>query len=414
MALTAMLIDSGLPQSHDTYNGLSAASDGAIYYVLCVESWTEGARMFRYDPRAGSTVCLADLTEACGEAERGAVPQGKSHVPFFEYSGRLYFATHVGIYTDADGRETMPVPPAGTRPYPGGHFLAYDLATGQIDDLALAPAGEGILTMTLDGARGVAYALTWPSGQLLALDLLSRRITSYGPVSLDGEAGAPGRYRTLCRSLALDPRDGAVYYTTTEGWIFRLRDGRLARVTSDDLAKDYFGRYDASQPGHMGYHWRQTAWREPYLYGVHGNSGYLFQFDPDAGRVELIDRLTSLPSRRAGMFDQFSYGYLGFTLGPDGDTLYYLTGAPIYSGGRRVAGKAETARGESKGEENLHLVTYNLRQRRYTDHGAITLDNGERPSYVNSIAVDGDGAIYFLTRVAPGAHTDLARLAPIR
>jgi len=28
--------------------------------------------------------------------------------------------------------------------------------------------------------------------------------------------------------------------------------------------------------------------------------------------------------------------------------------------------------------------------------------------------VDGEGAIYFLTRVAPDAHTDLARLAPIR
>ncbi len=33
------------------------------------------------------------------------------------------------------------------------------------------------------------------------------------------------------------------------------------------------------------------------------------------------------PSRRSGMYDEFSYGYLGFTLGPDGHTLYYLTGA---------------------------------------------------------------------------------------
>jgi hypothetical protein len=35
----------------------------------------------------------------------------------------------------------------------------------------------------------------------------------------------------------------------------------------------------------------------------------------------VLGRITSEPSQRAGMFDQFSYGYLGFALGPDGDTL---------------------------------------------------------------------------------------------
>ncbi len=57
-------------------------------------------------------------------------------------------------------------------------------------------------------------------------------------------------------------------------------------------------------------------------------------------RVELLDRLTSVPSKLSGMFDQFSYGYLGFTLGPDGHTIYYLTGGPIYVDGQRVWGRA--------------------------------------------------------------------------
>ena len=51
------------------------------------------------------------------------------------------------------------------------------------------------------------------------------------------------------------------------------------------------------------------------IYGVHGNSGYLFRFDPVREQVEVLDRITSEPSRRSGMFDEFSYGYLGFTLG---------------------------------------------------------------------------------------------------
>src|SRR5262249_9050624 len=128
------------------------------------------------------------------------------------------------------------------------------------------------------------------------------------------------------------------------------------------LRKDYFGVYDVWTSGSMAYNWRQTFWYEPEkaIYGVHGNSGYLFRFLPAEKKVEVLDRITSLDSKHSGMFDQFSYGYLGFALGPDGRTIYYLTGGPIFQGGRRVAGKDSTAKGESKGRENLHLVTWDI------------------------------------------------------
>ena len=105
------------------------------------------------------------------------------------------------------------------------------------------------------------------------------------------------------------------------------------------------------------------------------------------------------------MFDQFSYGYLGFTLGPDGHTLHYLTGAPIYVEGQRVRGKSSTAMGEAKGLEDLHLVTYDIATSRYQDHGAIFYENGQRPLYVNSIAVGKDGTVYFLARITEGGKT---------
>jgi len=141
------------------------------------------------------------------------------------------------------------------------------------------------------------------------------------------------------------------------------------------------------------------------VYGVHGNSGYLFRFDPRAERVEVLDRITSIPSQRAGMFDQFSYGYLGFTLGPDGRTIYYLTGGPAYVAGKRLAGKAKSAMGESKGIENLHLVTYDVPTGHYLDHGAIFFTDGQRPAYVNSIAVGQDGTVYALSRITEGRKT---------
>jgi len=73
------------------------------------------------------------------------------------------------------------------------------------------------------------------------------------------------------------------------------------------------------------------------------------------------------------MFDQFSYGYLGFAMGPDGRTLYYLTGGPIYIDGKRVTGKGKTAMGEAKGLEDLHVITYDTRNGAYRDNGAVFL-----------------------------------------
>jgi len=46
--------------------------------------------------------------------------------------------------------------------------------------------------------------------------------------------------------------------------------------------------------------------------GVHGDSSHLFRFDPKVSRVEVLDRITSIPSipsKRSGMYDQFSYRY---------------------------------------------------------------------------------------------------------
>ena len=410
--LIAKTYHSGFPLAHDTYNAISAASDGKIYYVLSSQSIDTGGMMYAFDPRTGRTKLCGDLTEACGEKGSKAIVQGKSHVRFVEWKGKLYFATHVGYYSMVDGMEKMGIPPAGYKPYPGGHLLTYDLTTGHFEDLAIAPHQEGILTMNMDTKRGLIYGITWPTGYFFRYDLATRQLKEIGPVSGKGEDGMGGEFRTLCRALAVDPLDGAVYVTTSEGTIFRCRPGHdQLEPIEENMKKDYFGIYDPTSPGHMGYNWRQIIWRpgDSSFYGVHGNSGYLFRFDPATEQIEILDRITSEPSRRSGMFDQFSYGYLGFILGPDHRTLYYLTGGPVYEHGRRVAGKDHTAMGEAKGLEDLHLVTYDIPTRSYKDHGAIYYKNGERPLYVNSIAVGADGTVYTLARIEENGQerTDL-------
>lgn len=406
--LTANVIDSGFAQSRDTYNGLTCASNGLIYYVLCSNSIDRGAQMYSYNPGTKEVQHLGDLTEAAGEKDLKAVPQGKSHVNFAEANGKLYFATHVDYYVIENGTEVLGTPPSGYKPYPGGHFLSYDMASSSFENLAIAPDGQGIQAMCMDPKRQRLYGLTWPSGYFLRYDLNSKELKNLGKVSRNGEAGRDSNYRVLCRSLALDPGDGSVYFTTFEGAIRRYNFDRdsIETVEGEDMRKDYFGSYDPPSTGTMGYNWRQTVWNpsEKVFYGVHGNSGYLFRFDPRLPRVDLIQRITSEPSQRSGMFDKFWYGYLGFTLGPDGHTLYYLTGGAIYVNGKRVNSHDTTKIG-AKGEEDIHLITFDIASGKYTDHGPIFFRNGQRPAYVNSIAVGKDGSVYTLARVTEAGNT---------
>lgn len=399
---------SGFEMAHDTYNAISAASDGKIYYVLSSQSIDIGGQMYVYDPKTDKTSFVADLTEICGEKGKTTISQGKSHVRFYEYKGKLYFATHVGYYEMIDGMERLPEnAPSGHKLYPGGHILSYDLSTREFEDLGIIPEGEGVITMEMDLQRGQIYCISWAKGYFIHYNLNTGKMKNLGLISANGEAGMPGDdYRVICRSMFVDSKDGKVYFSTSEGDIFSYGPNfsSIEKVEGANLRLDYFGKCDPTRPGNMGYNWRSIFWYAPenVAYGVHGNSGYLFKFDPRNSNVEIVDRITSEPSKKSGMFDQFSYGYLGFQLGPDKETLFYLTGGPIYVDGKRVKGVDEIAMGAAKGLENLHLITYNIPNQKYIDHGPVFYEDGERPTYVNSIAIGANGDVYTLARFMQG------------
>ena len=196
--LIARTCNSGFPQAHDTYNAMGTGSDGKIYYVLSSENIDQGAKMFCFDPKTEQIKELGDLTEACGEKGSKAIPQGKSHVNFIEVNGKLYFATHVGVYSIIEGKECMGVPPAGYKRYPGGHMLSYDLKTGAFEDFGICPDREGVITFNMDKQRGRLFGITWPSGIFYRYDLATKNQKSFGKMCAKGEDGVGAEYRTVC------------------------------------------------------------------------------------------------------------------------------------------------------------------------------------------------------------------------
>jgi hypothetical protein len=301
--LIASCFDSGFPEAHDTYNALSRASDGRLYYVLSSDKFDVAGQMFRFDPLKEEINFLGDLSEICGESNINSIAQGKSHVLFYEFQNKLFFSTHVGYYQLIDGMDCLPKQaPNGFALYPGGHILSYDLQTETFDDLAMIPNGEGVVTMTMDTKRGNIFGVTWPTGHLFCYQVNEKKLTLLEKISGNGEAGTPGQdFRSLCRSLLVDDDTGYCYYTNIEGDIFYVNpvEMKISQLERAHLRLDYFGKYDPSLPGTMGYHWRQIFWYAPehVAYGVHGNSGYLFKFDPKEQSIEIVDRITSLPSK---------------------------------------------------------------------------------------------------------------------
>ena len=469
--LLAECFDSGFPQAHDTYNSIGVCPlNKSVVYVLSSTEAEIGARIFSMDLgkqlEQSSPQDLGDVTASCQDPAKTVV-QGKAHCPVVEdpENGDVYFGTHCGYYTEVDGMETLPVPPGRPShlgPYPGGvvmklakggRLTPQGKVGGKLTALCRIPDGEGIVTMTCDLKRKRIYCLSWPSGFLYLASAASLP-QDWGAAKVDvrsssssssptgkatwsiskkidypgrgeGESVHPrtGRYRPVCRSMVVNPHTGKMYFTNNQGTVLEYDpDSNKVKellTGAEGLSRDYFGKYDPNQPGSMGSHWRQVQWVDDTdgkggrVIGMHGNSGYLFEMTLHEGgnaELSLIERLTSKPSQKVGMSDQFTYGYLGFAVSKK-RIAYYLTGGPIFTyDGKRVKGKDSLNKGGARGLEHLHLVTYDLNINKYTDHGPIFYKNRLGfPTLVNSLTLSDDGWCYALGRL-PDGTTDLFRV----
>ena len=174
----------------EAWNGITVAHDGTVYYVLSSPEYNVPAQMYSFNPKTKAITHISSLNDAVGQGDQKAVAQGKSHVSFVEDNGKLYFSTHLGYYAHVEGVETTAPAPNGYAPYPGGHFVSYDLKTGKFENLAIAPGGEGIITFAMDTQRGRLYGITWPTGHFLSYDLKTKDLEGPSEHSFTAERPA--------------------------------------------------------------------------------------------------------------------------------------------------------------------------------------------------------------------------------
>ena len=113
--------------------------------------------------------------------------------------------------------------------------------------------------------------------------------------------------------------------------------------------------------------WRTILWNPntESFWGLQGGSTQLFEFKPSTGmlrsvrplRAAKVDPLTRRNPQRT---------QLGFMLGPK-NTLFYLAHAPAVP----VDGRLEV-------RSSVHLISYQIDEDRYTDHGRLTTADGRR------------------------------------
>ena len=83
------MIDAGFLYGDSAYHGITQASDGYVYYVICSHHIDSSACMFKYNTESGEVTMIANLTEMLGENGSKVFPQGKVHSKIYEHEGKL-------------------------------------------------------------------------------------------------------------------------------------------------------------------------------------------------------------------------------------------------------------------------------------------------------------------------------------
>ena len=385
------------------YNAIVSASDGRIHFVINSHDMDHACRHYTFDPGSETIRLVAELDKVLREDARTHVPQGKVHTPMIEHNGKLWFTTHTSFYEHG-----LPGIDSGDRvPHSGGHFMSYDLATGEYEDLASVFPSEGVITLNMDKANEILYGLTWPSGILVSYDIRKDELRCWGAVQGRGEWGHhPWEWERICRNLGVAP-DGKVYGSTMDGGIWEYdatQPRRVRMIEGLDLSRVPFTQSaEETMKGDFQSNWRVIRWNPATasFWGLHFETTTLFEFIPDKAYIRAVAELR--PEAYQGMPRNPEISQLGFTIGPK-NTIFYLAHGP-----------AVEMEGRPPVQSGLYLLTYAIDSGTLVDHGPIfAADDGRRVFFAESIEIGTDDHIYAVVWVEVIDPERRARIAAAR
>jgi hypothetical protein len=368
----------GLAAMDGNWAALSVAHDGKVYIGLAYHGGD--GHMVCYDPKADRVIDIGNLTRLTGEAALQRGPQSKIHAKFGEgKDGRIYFGTHAGYWWNYARFGTK-------EGYPGAHWMAYDPATGKVEDFGIGPKFEGINTGAYDPRFNRIYGLTHPRGHFVYYDVGT------------GTAVDKGRFNnweSICRTLGIDDK-GNVYGNFGAGQIYKYDPHTdeivelplhiPTRQKGVSLGRDY----NKSET-----HWRTVVWddQDRKFYGVEESASMLFSFDPHAGQWGVVKLLGQLCAEEMKESRDIPYATLALTLGLDHKLYYAIPEREFDYAGSAGAGVS-------------HLITFDLKTAKTEDMGEMRLADGRGVIGLNSAHTAPDGTIYFVgaieLRQAPG------------
>jgi hypothetical protein len=166
LSTTAYCVPKETATEGEGYFAIVEGKNGRLYigtHANAVNSW-----LVEFDPKAAKMNIVVDAHKAAGIDVRGFAAQSKIHTRNnVGASGKVYFGTKQG-YPAKDEKRTD---------YPGGYPMVYDPATGTTKVYPIAVPHQGVISVTPDESRDLAYISTCSderpveSSHFLVLDL---------------------------------------------------------------------------------------------------------------------------------------------------------------------------------------------------------------------------------------------------
>ena len=154
------------------YFSIVEGKDGRLY--IGTAKYGANAYLVEFDPATKTMKVVVDAQKEIGTTATGFAAQAKIHTRNnVGASGRIYFGTKQGYPREGEKRTD----------YPGGYPMVYDPSTGRTRVYPIPVPHQGIISITPDEARGIAYISTCSderpveSAHFLILDLETGKLS---------------------------------------------------------------------------------------------------------------------------------------------------------------------------------------------------------------------------------------------